>query len=158
VAAVFALLPPGGGRGAKRRGVGIRLWGDADRVLVLPFEDRTGDPALASLGIMAADWITEGIARTGVANVVDPAGALAAHRDTGDPLALAGLFQAGSWWPAGTRWEGTRSGSRRASWTGRAGPSFAPSPGDGTPGGAPTLDWSPCARPPSRRWPSTWIP
>ncbi len=95
LAAAFALFARGGGTGVDEQGpVGAALWGDADRVLVLPFEDRTGDPALASLGIMAADWIAEGVARTGVANVVDPAGALAAHRDTQDPLALAGLFQA----------------------------------------------------------------
>jgi tetratricopeptide (TPR) repeat protein len=96
LAALFVLLPRPGGTGGEAPGpVGAILWGDADRVLVLPFEDRTEDPALASLGIMAADWIAEGVARTGVANVVDPAGALAAHRDTQDPLALAGLFRAG---------------------------------------------------------------
>jgi tetratricopeptide (TPR) repeat protein/TolB-like protein len=96
VALAFALLPRGGSSGAEEAG-GMRItpWGDAERVLVLPFEDRTGDPALASLGIMAADWITEGIARTGIANVVDPTSAMAAYRDTGDPVALAGLFQAG---------------------------------------------------------------
>ena len=70
-------------------------WRSAHRVLVLPFEDRSGDPEFASVGIMAADWITEGISRAGVANVVDPASTLAAHRETGDPVALAGLFQAG---------------------------------------------------------------
>ena len=96
VAAVFALLPRGSGTEAEEPGpVGAALWGEAHRVLVLPFEDRTGDPTLASLGIMAADWIAEGIARTGVANVVDPASALSAHRETGDPVALATLFQAG---------------------------------------------------------------
>ncbi|CAN5788173.1 hypothetical protein BH23GEM11_BH23GEM11_16970 [soil metagenome] len=73
---------------------GAPAWGAANRVLVLPFEDRSGDPELSAVGIMAADWITEGIARAGVANVVDPASTFAAYRESGDPVALAGLFRA----------------------------------------------------------------
>jgi tRNA A-37 threonylcarbamoyl transferase component Bud32/tetratricopeptide (TPR) repeat protein len=37
----------------------------ATRVLVLPFENRTGDESLAGLGLMASDWLTQGLARTG---------------------------------------------------------------------------------------------
>jgi DNA-binding SARP family transcriptional activator/TolB-like protein len=43
---------------------------DARRVLVAGFENRTGDEALAPLGYMAADWIAQGIAHTGLARVV----------------------------------------------------------------------------------------
>ncbi|HEX9107710.1 MAG TPA: hypothetical protein VF832_10790, partial [Longimicrobiales bacterium] len=41
------------------------------RVVVAPFENRTGDPALAPLGDMAADWIAQGLSRSGVAEVAD---------------------------------------------------------------------------------------
>jgi DNA-binding SARP family transcriptional activator/TolB-like protein len=41
-------------------------------VLVLPFENLTGDDALDALGVLAADWVVQGLARTGLANVVDP--------------------------------------------------------------------------------------
>ncbi len=47
-------------------------WGvtlDKNRVLVAVFENRTGDPSLDPLGVMAADWITEGLSRTGVVEV-----------------------------------------------------------------------------------------
>jgi DNA-binding SARP family transcriptional activator/tetratricopeptide (TPR) repeat protein/TolB-like protein len=40
------------------------------RVLVLPFDNRTLDPALEPVGRMAADWIIEGVARTGEYEVV----------------------------------------------------------------------------------------
>lgn len=43
---------------------------DARRVLVAAFENRTGDAALDPLGFMAADWIAQGLARTGIARVV----------------------------------------------------------------------------------------
>lgn len=42
---------------------------DTRRVLVAAFENRTGDHALDPLGYMAADWITQGLARTGLARV-----------------------------------------------------------------------------------------
>ncbi|HUQ81029.1 MAG TPA: tetratricopeptide repeat protein, partial [Gemmatimonadaceae bacterium] len=41
----------------------------ARRVLVVPFENATGDPALAPLGRMAADWVAQGLAMTGVVEV-----------------------------------------------------------------------------------------
>jgi serine/threonine protein kinase/tetratricopeptide (TPR) repeat protein len=41
-----------------------------NRVVVGLFENRTGDPSLDPLGSMAADWLTDGILRSGVAEVV----------------------------------------------------------------------------------------
>lgn len=35
----------------------------ASRVAVLPFENRTGEPVWDALGVVAADWITSGVAR-----------------------------------------------------------------------------------------------
>ena len=40
------------------------------RVLVIPFENRTGDPALDPVGTIAADWVVQGLARTDVVDVV----------------------------------------------------------------------------------------
>ena len=42
----------------------------ADRVLVVPFENRTGDSSLNPVGRTAADWITEGILQSGVVDAV----------------------------------------------------------------------------------------
>jgi TolB-like protein/tetratricopeptide (TPR) repeat protein len=93
--ALVALLPRGSDVQADAAGpAGATPWGSAARVLVLPFEDRTGDPALAMAGTMAADWITEGVSRAGIANVVDATSALAAIRETRDPVSLAGLHRA----------------------------------------------------------------
>ena len=39
--------------------------GAANRVIVLPYDNETGDPALEPVGRMTADWITEGLAQTG---------------------------------------------------------------------------------------------
>lgn len=41
-----------------------------NRVVVAPFANRTGDPALEAVGGMAADWITHGLARTGLVEVM----------------------------------------------------------------------------------------
>ena len=40
------------------------------RVAVAVIENRTGDPALDNLGYMAADWVTQGLAQTGLVEVV----------------------------------------------------------------------------------------
>jgi len=76
---------------------------EANRVLVLPFENRTLDPALDPLGRMAADWITDGVSRTGVLEVVpatlgwgtegpnDPA-IWALARETGAGIVVTGSF------------------------------------------------------------------
>ena len=44
---------------------------DPGRVLVAPFENETGDTSLAFLGNMTADWIAQGLAKTGAVDVVD---------------------------------------------------------------------------------------
>jgi tetratricopeptide (TPR) repeat protein len=41
------------------------------RVIVVPLDNRTGDPALDGLGFMAADWISQQLAGTGLVEVVD---------------------------------------------------------------------------------------
>ena len=41
-----------------------------ERVVVALYENQTGDPELAHLGPMATDWITQGLAQTGLLNVV----------------------------------------------------------------------------------------
>jgi serine/threonine-protein kinase len=50
------------------------------RVVVAPFENRTGMISLDAVGLMAGDWITEGLQRTGVVQVVPTATALQASR------------------------------------------------------------------------------
>ena len=55
-----------------------------DRVLVLPFQNRTASDSLDPVGTMAADWITEGLSRTGVAQVVTTESAMAAARTARD--------------------------------------------------------------------------
>jgi len=52
----------------------------AKRVLVAPFENRTGDPSLDNLGLMAADWITRGLAQTGMVEAVSPITAVGSAR------------------------------------------------------------------------------
>jgi TolB-like protein/tetratricopeptide (TPR) repeat protein len=47
------------------------------RVAVAPFDNATGDSTLDPLGRMAADWITEGLIRTGLVEVVEPSPATA---------------------------------------------------------------------------------
>ncbi len=41
------------------------------RVAVAPFENQTGDSALAALGRLTSDWITQGLTEAGFAEVVD---------------------------------------------------------------------------------------
>ena len=50
------------------RGSSVTL--DADRVLVAVFENQTGDPSLDALGPMAGNWITQGLQKSGVLQVV----------------------------------------------------------------------------------------
>jgi TolB-like protein/tetratricopeptide (TPR) repeat protein len=42
-----------------------------DRIIVAPFSNETGEQRLTPLGSMAADWIAQGLARTGTLHVVD---------------------------------------------------------------------------------------
>jgi tetratricopeptide (TPR) repeat protein/tRNA A-37 threonylcarbamoyl transferase component Bud32/TolB-like protein len=53
---------------------------DPQRVVVAPFENRTGQPALDPVGSMAADWIIQGLAHTGLVQVVPVAATLIASR------------------------------------------------------------------------------
>jgi tetratricopeptide (TPR) repeat protein len=50
------------------------------RVVVAPLENRTGDRSLDVVGVMASDWITEGLQQTGLVQVVPTATALQASR------------------------------------------------------------------------------
>jgi DNA-binding SARP family transcriptional activator/TolB-like protein len=54
------------------------------RVLVLPFQNQTLDPALDPVGRMAADWITDGVSRTGTLEVVPSSAAWGLERAGGD--------------------------------------------------------------------------
>ncbi len=42
------------------------------RVVVVPFRNQTGDPSLDPLGRMIADWTTQGLLQTGLAEVIPP--------------------------------------------------------------------------------------
>ena len=50
------------------RGTGVEL--NPNRVLVLPFDNRTGDASLDQIGAMTADWLTEGL--LALAGIVEP--------------------------------------------------------------------------------------
>jgi DNA-binding SARP family transcriptional activator/tetratricopeptide (TPR) repeat protein len=62
------------------------VWGgrspalDARRVVVAPFENRTGDASLDPIGMMAADWITQGLSQTAAVDVVPAGVALSSAR------------------------------------------------------------------------------
>ncbi|HXG71154.1 MAG TPA: protein kinase [Gemmatimonadaceae bacterium] len=47
-----------------------------NRIIVVPFENETGDPRLASLGQMAADWLAQGLTSVGGVEIVDARTAL----------------------------------------------------------------------------------
>lgn len=72
---------------------------DPKRVAITVFENQTGDSALASLGLMASDWVTLGLARTTLVDVLD-VGALYTQghvppNERPDPRALARRSGAG---------------------------------------------------------------
>jgi tetratricopeptide (TPR) repeat protein len=52
----------------------------AKRVVVVPFENRTGQSTLDPIGAMTADWVVQGLANTGLVEVVPTTAALAASR------------------------------------------------------------------------------
>ena len=64
---------------------------DPKRVLVLPFVNQTGDARLDRLGNMAADWITQGLAETGLVRAVPTTGIETAEGlgELGSPAARA---------------------------------------------------------------------
>src|SRR6266480_2799835 len=57
-------------------GAAVRLWRhrgptlNERRVVVAVIENHTGDPSLDNVGHMAADWVTQGLAQTGLVEVV----------------------------------------------------------------------------------------
>lgn len=60
---------------------------DPNRVLVYPLENRTGAPGLDATGRVAADWITQGLARAEFLTVVPSAGLLPAPpAGVGEPV------------------------------------------------------------------------
>ena len=67
------------------------------RLVVRMLENRTGEPRYDALGFMAADWVTEGLQRTGAVDVVPTPTALAATRfisgrpGIGDPVRALAL-------------------------------------------------------------------
>ena len=73
VAVLFSLLWPSQGGAAT-----------PERVVVAVFENQTGDPNLAHLGPMASDWITQGLAQTGLLEVVVARGGLRSGADNGE--------------------------------------------------------------------------
>lgn len=78
-AAAVLWLPgaPGAGGGAEQR------------VVVDRFANETGDPALDMLGPIVADWLTQGIARTGLVPVAPPPHDAAGRPQRGDEMARA---------------------------------------------------------------------
>jgi len=51
--------------------------GGPPRVVVAAFENQTGDPSLAPIGPMTADWITQGLSQTGLVEVLGNLSAMA---------------------------------------------------------------------------------
>ena len=90
----------GGATAAALGTAGVLLLGnrapalDPRRVVVAGFEDLSGDPTLAPLGHIAADWLTQALARHGGLEVVP--GAAASHLDAADIRALASRTGAGT--------------------------------------------------------------
>jgi tRNA A-37 threonylcarbamoyl transferase component Bud32/tetratricopeptide (TPR) repeat protein/TolB-like protein len=42
---------------------------DENRVMIAPFENKTGDPKLDAVGGMATDWVTRGLTETGIVDI-----------------------------------------------------------------------------------------
>jgi len=76
---------------------------DPRLVLVLPFSNLTGNPELERLGNMAADWISQGLAETGILRVVATI-PIGANTETNPAIAAA---EAGSLRQAGTTVSGS---------------------------------------------------
>jgi TolB-like protein len=67
---------------------------DPRRVIVAVFANRTGDPSLDALGNMASDWVTQGLARTNLMDVVDAAAVhIGGRAASGHPLEARVLAQ-----------------------------------------------------------------
>src|SRR6266487_1730154 len=73
------------------------------RVVVAVIENHTGDPAFDNLGHMAADWVTQGLAQTGLVEVVPSMSVMMAAGEHGPAhLDAAGLRALGRETGAGT--------------------------------------------------------
>jgi tetratricopeptide (TPR) repeat protein len=76
VAAVFGLLALAAALGVFFKSRGPHY--DPERIIVATFENQTGDKSLQPLGRIASDWITQGVSKAGVAELVEtPPGELA---------------------------------------------------------------------------------
>ncbi|PYP01448.1 MAG: hypothetical protein DMD57_13935 [Gemmatimonadetes bacterium] len=70
-------------------GAAVRVWrhrGPAlneRRVVVAVIENHTGDPSLDNVGHMAADWVTQGLAQTGLVEVVPSVSVMSSSRTPG---------------------------------------------------------------------------
>src|SRR6266704_952965 len=76
------------------------------RVVVAVIENHTGDPSLDNVGHMAADWVTQGLAQTGLVEVVPSVSVMSSSRTPGrhgaGHLDAAGLQTLGRETGAGT--------------------------------------------------------
>jgi serine/threonine protein kinase/tetratricopeptide (TPR) repeat protein len=66
---------------------------DPQLVAVMPLENRTGDPKLDVIGLMAADWISQGVARTDELRVVPVIGLLGPETGTGGTTSARDLAE-----------------------------------------------------------------
>jgi len=89
LAAVAALAGAGVATQVLRGGRGSRL--NERRVVVAVIENHTGDPALDNIGHMAADWVTQGLAQTGLVEVVPSVSVMSSSRGHLDPVGLRAL-------------------------------------------------------------------
>jgi hypothetical protein len=102
VAAVFVvtIVTLGGVAALTFRGSDAPL--DRERVLVMTFENLTGDAVLDPVGRMAAEWLTQGLAVTGIVEIVPATTVLASARASGGGADLAGARQIARELGAGT--------------------------------------------------------
>ena len=56
---------------------------DPNRVVVVPFDNRTGDPANDVIGLLVADWMTQRLPETGGLKIIASSSAVAAQRLAG---------------------------------------------------------------------------
>jgi DNA-binding SARP family transcriptional activator len=62
---------------------------DPRRIVLLPFENRSGDATLDPVGRMTADWVAQGLVRTGLVRLVLPIAVTDSLVVPGDPAAVA---------------------------------------------------------------------
>ncbi len=67
----------------------------AQRVAVATFQNKSGDPSLAPIGDMAADWIARGLAGTGIVDVAGTAAELKARAGVDVASGMVGIEQLG---------------------------------------------------------------